>query len=62
VPMDVMVADTLHVPAASTLIFPVRVRAHGESLKHGSSPIQFHLVAIEDPTIAVDEKSVFFAR
>ena len=60
--LEVMVADALHVPAATTLIFPVRVRAAGDELKPGSNPIQFHLTAIEDPSITVHEKSVFFVR
>jgi cytochrome c oxidase accessory protein FixG len=62
VAMDVMVSAPLQVPGASTVIFPVRVRAEPEGLKRGSNPIRFHLTAIEDPTIAVHETSVFFAR
>jgi polyferredoxin len=62
VPLEVMVADALHVPAATTAIFAVRVRAGGDQLKPGSHPIQFHLTAIENASIAVHEKSVFFAR
>jgi polyferredoxin len=62
VPLEVMVADALQVPAATTAVFPVRVRADGDQLKRGSHPIQFHLTAIEDASITVHEKSVFFAR
>jgi cytochrome c oxidase accessory protein FixG len=61
-PLQIMISDALPVPAASTSTFPVRVRAVGEQLKPGSNPIQFHLTAIEDPRIAVHEKSVFFVR
>jgi cytochrome c oxidase accessory protein FixG len=62
VPMDVILDKPLDVPGATTLTFPVRVRAEGEALKRGSNPVQFHLIAVEDGSIAVHEKSVFFAR
>jgi len=62
VPMEVMAEAPLAVPGATTMIFPVRVRAEGEALKRGSNPIQFHLVAVDAPGIAVHEKSVFYAR
>jgi len=62
VPMEVMAEAPLQVPGATTMTFPVRVRAEGETLKRGSNPIQFHLIAVDAPGIAVHEKSVFFAR
>ena len=62
VPMEVILDRALEVPGATTLTFPVRVRAAGEALKRGSNPIVFHLTATEDGAIAVNEKSVFFAR
>ncbi|RPI42556.1 MAG: cytochrome c oxidase accessory protein CcoG [Betaproteobacteria bacterium] len=61
-PMEVVVDATVTVPSATTLVFPVRVRAPAETLKRGSNPIVFHLTAVEDGSIAVNEKSVFFAR
>jgi polyferredoxin len=60
--MDIILDKPLEVPGATTLTFPVRVRAAGEALKPGSNPVQFHLVAVEDASIAVHEKSVFFVR
>ena len=62
VTMEVIGEQPLHGPGAATVVFPVRVRADAEGLKRGSNPIQFHLTAIENPDIAVHEKSVFFAR
>ncbi len=62
VPMEVILDKPLDVPGATTLTFPVRVRAAGDQLKRGSNPVQFHLTATEDAAIAVHEKSVFFAR
>ncbi len=62
VPMEVILDKPLDVPGATTLTFPVRVRASGDQLKRGSNPVQFHLTATEDGAIAVHEKSVFFAR
>ena len=62
VPMEVVLDKPLTVSGATTLTFPVRVRAPMESLKAGSNPVQFHLTAIEDPALSVNEKSVFFAR
>jgi polyferredoxin len=61
-PMEVILDKPLEVPGAATLVFPVRVRAAAETLKAGSNPVQFHLTAIEDGSIAVHEKSVFFVR
>jgi len=61
-PMDIVLDKPLEVPSAATLTFPVRVRAAGEALKPGSNPVQFHLIAVEDASIAVHEKSVFFVR
>jgi cytochrome c oxidase accessory protein FixG len=61
-PMDVILDEPLQVPGATTMTFPVRVRAAGETLKVGANPVQFHLTATEDGGIAVREKSVFFAR
>ena len=50
------------VPAAATVVFPVQVRADAEGLKRGSNAIQFHLTSVDNPEIAVHEKSIFFAR
>ncbi len=61
-PMEVILDRALEVPGATTLVFPVRVRASADGLKRGSNPVQFHLTGIEDGAIAVHEKSVFFAR
>jgi polyferredoxin len=62
VPMEVVLDKPLTVAGATTMTFPVRVRAPMEALKAGSNPVQFHLTAIEDPALSVNEKSVFFAR
>jgi len=62
VPMEIMVRQTLEVPGATTLTFPVQVRAPAEGLKRGSNPVRFHLTATDDPSVSVHEKSVFFAN
>jgi cytochrome c oxidase accessory protein FixG len=62
VTMEVMLEKPLPVPAASTVVFPLQVRADGEGLKRGSNAIQFHLTSVDNPEIAVHEKSVFYAR
>jgi cytochrome c oxidase accessory protein FixG len=62
IPMEVMLAEPLHVPAATTLTFPVRVRAASEALKPGSNAIRFDVTALDDVRISVQEKSVFFVR
>jgi cytochrome c oxidase accessory protein FixG len=62
VPMEVIPAELLEVSGATTITVPVRVRAEDAGLKRGSSPIQFHLTATDEPGIAVHEKSIFYAR
>jgi len=62
VPMEVLPAEVLEVSGATTITVPVRVRAEDAGLKRGSSPIQFHLTATDEPSIAVHEKSIFYAR
>jgi cytochrome c oxidase accessory protein FixG len=50
------------VPPASTLLVPVRLQLDPVGLPAGSHPVVFHVRAIDDAQVNVDEKSVFFSR
>ena len=62
VPMEAIPAELPEIPGATTITVPVRVRAEDAGLKRGSSPIQFHVTATDEPSISVHEKSIFYAR
>ncbi|MES2934105.1 MAG: cytochrome c oxidase accessory protein CcoG [Pseudomonadota bacterium] len=52
--------DEVLVEATGSLAVPVRLRVdHGKGLT-GSNPIAFHLQALDDATVQVKEKAVFF--
>ena len=55
-------ARAAEVPAASSRIVPVRLQVDPTSLRAGSHPVEFHVQANDDRSVAVEEKSVFFSR
>jgi cytochrome c oxidase accessory protein FixG len=59
---QVVTGQPLAVEGASSISVPVRVRADPAQAPRGSTRIQFHLSATDDPGIRADEKAVFFAR
>jgi cytochrome c oxidase accessory protein FixG len=50
----------IEVPAAQELVVPVRVLITGGAAAPGSSPLVFRLEALDDPSVTVREKSVFY--
>ena len=50
----------IEVPAAQEQVVPVRVRIAGGAAAPGSSPLVFRLEALDDPSVTVREKSVFY--
>lgn len=52
----------IEVAAASTRMLPLRLRVGAQDLSAGSHEIRFHVVANDDPQVAVHEQSIFFSR
>ena len=50
----------VEVGAAATRLVPVRVRVRPEAAKPGSTRIDFHVSASDDPAVSVQEKSTFY--
>ncbi len=50
----------VEVPRAEARLLPVRVRIAGGSAKPGTSKVVFQIEAVDDPGVAVREKSTFF--
>ena len=50
----------IEVPAAQEQVVPVRVRITGGAAAPGSNPLVFRLEALDDPSVTVREKSVFY--
>jgi cytochrome c oxidase accessory protein FixG len=59
---SVAVQQPIEVPAATTLAVAVAVRVDPVEVKPGSQGIVFHVEDVDDPRVAVAEKSRFFAR
>jgi polyferredoxin len=50
---------SFEVPAATTLSVPLRLRAPAEAVAPGSHRIEIEVRAVDDPSIAVREKTTF---
>ena len=50
----------VEVPRAEARLLPVRVRITGGTAKPGTSKVVFQIEAVDDPAVAVREKSTFF--
>ena len=50
----------VQIDAAGNRMVPVRVRIQPGQGKPGSNPVRFRIIAIDDPAVAVDEKSTFY--
>jgi cytochrome c oxidase accessory protein FixG len=55
-------AQPIDVQAASSRLVPVRVQVDPTGLAPGSHRIAFRVEAVDDASVAADEKSVFFVR
>ena len=60
--LQISVSRPVEVPPASSVAIPVLVRVDPVGLKAGSHTIQFRVADVDNPNVAVSEKSRFFVR
>ncbi len=53
-------ADQFEVPSAEARLVPIRVRIRPGTAKPGTTAVSFRIEAVDDPSVAVREKSTFF--
>ncbi len=50
----------VEVPSAQPRLYPVQVRIRGGAAKPGTNVVMFRIEAMDDPSVAVNEKSTFY--